>query len=301
MFSIYTKLPPKLKEKLKILLNTSGHNQSVLNLIKAHYHARNAKSLEKSIIELTNCFKSSNIDTIEDLTCMDFGAGYVLTDSLALYILGAKKIYSIDYTRLFRYSAFMSLIKHSDLEKIHEIAIEFCEPNDLSLRLNKLKTLNKKNNLESELNIHYIAPYDYSNNIINNEIDLIHSTSVFEHISRDAISRILDNLALSLSEKGKIITKIHLEDHLDFQNNPFEFFSKDTDYIYEENFDSRGNRLLLGDWLNIFNNSTLLKTQLTYKNIRTELSVPKDLNKKYSNIKYEDLYISNAWFLSKKK
>ena len=93
-------------------------------------------------------------------------------------------------------------------------------------RLNNLLSIKRFDfRVLKQLGIECISPIDLAQTTLGLPIDLTFSTSVLEHVPRQDVARLLKNLVEDLAPGGMMIHCIHLEDHDDFERQPFDFLS----------------------------------------------------------------------------
>ena len=136
---------------------------------------------------------------------------------------------------------------------------------------------------------------------LNYEVDVIYSNSVLEHVSINDIKPLIQNLTDLLKPKGKMIHRIHLEDHKNISNDPFGFLS-----IPEKQYpplvqSKRGNRVRKSKWLEVFNNIEGLQNKLFYEWIRKDRDIPSTIDKSIGYKNEEDLLVSHIGIYSEKQ
>lgn len=122
--------------------------------------------------------------------------------------------------------------------------------------INSLKDMSEK--FMSEANIQYLAPADAADtDLPDASVDYHISTTVFEHIPRQDIERILKEAKRILKKDGTAIHFIDLSDHFQHQDksitsiNFLRYSEKECDNIAGNQF-AYCNRLRASDYLNVF-------------------------------------------------
>lgn len=254
LYKLYHMLSPRMRHRIKSWVGGVGHHVSLLDSLKANKAAVGKRRLDEAFCHFLEIYSRLQNKSLAGLQCMDFGAGYVITDSLVMWLLGASRVDTVDYNAICRPSALRKAVQRMDEERLLGFAKQFgfIDQHDLTERLTLLKHMARKGEIPlAQLGIHYHAPFDATHDAQVGRlgpIDLVWSTSVLEHIHPEYLSPILDNLAGVLSPWGVMVHLIDGRDHLDLNGAPFGFLAEDTDYVLDRDFDARGNRLLQKDW-----------------------------------------------------
>lgn len=233
---------------------------------------------------------------------LEVGAGYVPSDVLCYYILGISEAVATDYNRI----ADFSMLKHAlDMAEDSSI-LEAARPLDDGHCEQRLETLRRCFDGTEEslrkLGITYVAPLDLSSSFTLKKFDFIHSVCVFEHIPLSAVPSILNNLTESLSKDGVMLHDIHLRDHRDIDENPFEFLTIDSDYVEDRDTDKRGNLIRFNEWVEIFGGVENLVTRVVSKDVQeTNCPSPKELQPRFSSLRAEDCFTSRVILASDRK
>lgn len=252
IFSVYNSLPAGLRYNLKKLFRTAGHSRSWLDGFIAQRDACGKKSLANSLSHTLHLLGLLHMDTLQGQVTLDFGAGYVPTDAVIHWLLGAERAYAIDYNAIADFRALKLAVEQSDAGSLLDLVPEI-QKQQFASRLARLKKLDRFTLYSlGKLGICYQAPFDLLQRRPLQCIDLLLSTSVLEHLPPRDVRRILQALAGALSYHGRMIHEIHLEDHLDLQNDPGAFLRSSTLYDPHKEYDSRGNRLLRKEWSRYF-------------------------------------------------
>ncbi len=254
LYKFYRLLSPRMRLRVKSLVGGVGHHVSLLDSLKANKDAVNKRRLDEAFCHFLEIYCRVQNKSLEGLRCLDFGAGYVITDSLVMWLLGAIRVDTVDYNAISRSSALCKAVQCMDEARLLSFAKQFgfIDQHDLTERLTLLKDMARQGEIPlDQLGIHYHSPFDATNDAQVDRlgtIDLVWSTSVLEHIHPKYLSPILNNLVGLLSPWGVMVHLIDARDHLDLNEEPFGFFAENTDYVLDRDFDARGNRLLRKDW-----------------------------------------------------
>lgn len=257
LYKIYRLLGPQTRHSLKRWVGGLGHGASVLDSLKASKDALGKRRLDEAFCHFLKIYSRLQNKSLSGLRCIDFGAGYVISDSLVMWLLGAHCVETLDYNAIANSEALRKAVLAVDEARLFGCAKSygFIDMTDLKERLGRLRGMAQRGNLSLEaLNIRYRAPFDATDASQIERlqpVDLIWSTSVLEHIHPQYMEAILSNLTKVLSPWGGMVHLVDARDHLDLDNAPFGFFDADTDYVLDQDFDARGNRLMLSDWTKI--------------------------------------------------
>jgi hypothetical protein len=186
---------------------------------------------------------------IQNIKVAEIGSGQFLSHPIGLKLLGAKEIISFDLYRQFNQKAASLSFKQQVMSK--KTLSTFAEPSMYVEMLKKIKNTNLDLLKLNKLGIEYKAPFDLNNYTESKDFDLIISYTVLEHVPPSDINSLLMKSVETLNIGGYFCHFIDLEDHKDSENNPFEFLNiedwKDSDCF------SRGNKIRVEEWRNIFN------------------------------------------------
>ncbi|MBD2533549.1 hypothetical protein H6G97_29915 [Nostoc flagelliforme FACHB-838] len=244
-------------------------------------------------IYLLQCGKGKYV--LRDKICLEIGSGWLLTHSLVFYLMGAKKVYATDvYPLLQPENIFHAVSKSVDWSILDSLST-FEDREIIHLRLKKLLSL-KKISVETlkELGIEYIAPIDLSQKMPTKEkIDFIFSKSVFEHVPVDDVMPLLKNIESSLSEDGFMFHLIHLLDHKNMSERPFDFFVYPQE-AYSRELQSRwGNRIRRSQWKHIFSNLKHLDSRFVFEWLCKDGVLPEKIDSSIQYTDEEDLIVSH--------
>ncbi|MGV0954040.1 MAG: hypothetical protein ACOYBR_06990 [Fluviibacter sp.] len=254
LYTLYKALSPQMRYRAKRWVGGLGHHASLLDSLKANKDALGKRRLDIAFCHFLEMYSRLQNKSLAGLRCIDFGAGYVISDSLVMWLLGAARVDTLDYNPIARSSALRKAVIAMDETHLLNFACKFgfVDMRDLSERLARLKRLAQVGDIPLEaLGIYYQAPFDatkaeHLRQLV--QVDLVWSTSVLEHIHPKYLAPILTNLAMLLSPWGAMLHLIDARDHLDLEEAPFGFLEDGSDYLLDRDYDARGNRLSWLEW-----------------------------------------------------
>ena len=199
----------------------------LLNSLKARQYAVSTKRLDLCVAGLAQAFYSSGVTTVEGKDCLEIGSGWVLTHSLGLHILGAESVTSVDIERIANFRALRTAVRKAQPGPIVDYLTPFSSHSAVRERLETVRSIRRFNRDRlNQLGLKYLAPLDLAHGALPSaSYDFVYSTSVLEHVPVDDVTAVLETLASSLRSGGKMVHVIHLEDHRDFDHNPWAFLS----------------------------------------------------------------------------
>ncbi|MEH2015529.1 hypothetical protein [Nostoc sp.] len=284
-------------ERTKSIIKSFELYQILYNKIHSNELAVAGKRLDICANEIAIYLLQSGKEkyVLRDKICLEIGSGWLLTHSLVFYLLGAKKVYATDvYPLLQPENIFKAVCKSVDWSILDSLST-FEDREIIHLRLKKLLSF-KNLSLEvlQDLGIEYIAPIDLSQKLPGSEkIDFIFSKSVLEHVPIDDVVPLLENLVSSLSEDGFMFHLIHLVDHKNSDEKPFDFFVYQQE-AYSRELQSRwGNRIRRSQWKNIFADLKHLDFKFVFEWSCRDRELPEKIDSSIQYIDEEDLRISH--------
>jgi hypothetical protein len=301
-----------MKKILKNLLNE--RTTSIIKstpLYQSWYHKNHSRKLAISrrldicanevAIYLLQAGKEKYV--LRDKVCLEVGSGWLLTHSLVFHLLGAKKVYATDLSRLLQPENIYKAVSDSQHWNILDSLSTFEDRQMIRLRLNKLLSLKKLTvEILKDLGIEYIAPIDLSQQLPGEEkIDFVFSKSVLEHVPVDDIVPLLENLVSSLSEDGFMFHFIHLADHRDMGEKPFDFFVYSKEAYSKELQSTWGNRIRRSQWKEIFSNLKHFDYKFIFEWSCNDRELPQKIDSSIKYIDEEDLRISHIGVVGKLK
>lgn len=286
-----------LDERTKSVIRSSELYQALYNKMHSSKLAVAGKRLDICANEVAIYLLQSSKDkyVLRDKICLEIGSGWLLTHSLVFYLLGAKKVYATDvYPLLQPENIFKAVCKSVDWSILDSLST-FEDREIIRLRLKKLLSLkNLSVEVLQDLGIEYVAPIDLSQKLPSKEkIDFIFSKSVLEHVPVDDVVPLLENLVSSLSEDGFMFHLIHLLDHKNLQERPFDFFVYQQE-AYSRELQSRwGNRIRRSEWKQIFSNLKHLDSRFVFEWSCKDRELPEKIDSSIQYTDEEDLRISH--------
>ncbi len=264
--------------------------------------ALTSKRLDLCSAQVAHLLHLAKINSLENSICVELGSGWVLSHALIFYLLGAKKVYATDVSKL----ASPNYLKHSVQNAIpyivRDLLSPFSEHSLIRKRLNNLLSINEFSfERLSQLGIEYIAPFDFVQQKLDIPSDFIYSLSVLEHVEEENVLKLVENASSGLKTKGKMVHAIHLEDHKDIVNNPFEFLKEPDSIFTKEVQNERGNRIRCNKWLEMFDKVKNVDYKVLYTWMRKDKDLPEKIDSKISYKDENDLKTSHLGILCEKK
>ncbi len=236
---------------------------------------------------------------LRDRVCVELGAGWVLTHSLVLHLLGAKRVIATDLEALADPSTLALAIRGSTLSVVRDVLSAFDDHDRIRARLAKLAAISSFSfDTLRSLGIEYVAPVDLAKRAVGEPFDFVYSNSVLEHVPTADIPRLLGHLAHDLRAGGAMIHSIHLEDHRDIANDPFAFFSEPAARYGADEQSRRGNRVRASEWLTLAEAAGLSVTPL-YRWKRLDRPTP-SVDASIAHLDRDDLVTSHVGLLCQK-
>lgn len=294
MKSLVSKL---LSNKVKQRIRES----TVWKQMKARRLASNAKRIDLCAAQFAHVLHLSKFESLEGKVCLEIGSGWVLTHALVCYLLGAKKVVATDIEPNARPDNLSIALRQS----IDSIPRDFLSPFSnyplVRERYNRLRSIKHFNfDILKSLGVEYLSPVDLAVERIRFPVDFIFSFSVLEHVPADSVSKLIQNLGVTLSQGGAMIHCIHLEDHGDMNKNPFGFLNIPESRYTHLIQSIRGNRIRCSEWMRLFANLHDCETRLLYKYTRPESPVPEAIDSSVSYSDVEDLRVSHIGVYTRK-
>jgi hypothetical protein len=290
-----------LKKVLPNILMDTYRKSSIYEKNYARKLALTTKRVDICSAQMAHSFHLSGIPSISGKVCLEIGAGWVLSHSLVLHILGAKKVIATDIANHACANELSTALQHSIFSIINDVLSPFDDHEMIKKRLRKLFSIKHfDGDALKELNIEYIAPLDLSQKRLNIPIDFIFSNSVLEHIPSKDVPAVLRNLNQDLKAGGEMLHCIHLEDHKDAAANPFAFLSIPNKQYFPSNESDRGNRLRKSGWEKEFQKLENLTTKLFYSWSCNDKKLPDTIDSSVQYSNESDLRVSHIGINVKK-
>jgi hypothetical protein len=255
LHSAFRKLPPSWRAGFKTTLGSQGHAQSNLDWFTARKDATGKKRLDRALEGLVNTLGPESAEQIAGKVCIDFGAGYVPTDGVSLWLLGASEVHGIDYNDIARPREIARAVRAADIGRVESQLQALKIDAGWSDRLDRLRRWALLRDNEFPPGYSYIAPADViASPSVLPHFDVLVSTSVLEHIRPSLITVLMDALKSREKDPPTQVHCVDLRDHRDFTNDPYGFLDPSTPFDPEVNADSRGNGMTLQDWQSLLAN-----------------------------------------------
>jgi hypothetical protein len=247
--TLYRRLPPAWRTGLKRILGTQGHIQSRFDWLTARKDATGKKRLDRALEGLISTLGLDTAQHIAGKTCIDFGAGYVPTDGVAMWLLGAREVHGVDYNNIARPREIAKAIRAADANRVDNQLESLAIDSGWRDRVDRLRRWALADSDEFPPGYTYIAPADVlASPSPLPQFDVLVSTSVLEHIAPSLMVALLDALASRENDHAAQFHRVDLRDHRDFDNAPYDFLDPSKPFDAERNADSRGNGMTLHDW-----------------------------------------------------
>lgn len=195
------------------------------------------KKLEEEFKELDKILKNYNFK-LKDTVCLELGPGNSYINAYNFLMNGAKKVILVD-----KYPRQIKSKKQRDYfnQELEYVKKKYGKDSLFFIKNNKID----ENYIEFKRG-------DLSEIDINQKVDFVYSSSVFEHIKNvEANIRKLNEI---MEKKGLMYHKIDMRDHYNF-NNPFLFYKYSNKtwnkYLTKEGI-SYTNRLRYNDFRQLF-------------------------------------------------
>ena len=289
---LYRLLPVKFRHTLKASLGMAGHGSSLFDGLKAKRDAAGKKRVDRAMASLTARLRHAEILRLDGMKCLEIGTGFVPTDAVCLYLLGAEEIVTTDYNDICQVTTLKTAFQSFDQDDVTALAAPFTS--EFELRLKAVQGLIEQETPDlRSIHINYVAPYDLTKpGFPESSFDLITSVDVLEHIPPSSIKQLLENLAGLLNAKGQMLHEIDLKDHRSMKEAPFDFLSDTTDYINESDSDARGNRLRPHDWIDAFDAIHTLQSEIVWQESGADLPRPDKVLTDLTDVPPADLFCS---------
>lgn len=276
----------------------------VYNRILAEKLASSSKRLDLCSAQIAEVLHLSGLSgklPIRDKICLELGSGWVLSHTCVLHLLGAKRVIATDLEKIAYPAVLHKSIHKSTIYIVQDILAPFEEHHVVRARLNELLEIKTFSfDVLEKLNIKYLAPIDLASHPLDTRIDFVLSMSVLEHVPQSDILPLLKNLANNLSDGGIMIHCVHLEDHKDFRNAPFDFLSEPEEKFTRHVQNVRGNRLRKSQWRDLLSQVKDMEFRFIYEWKREDKELPSVIDSSIHYVDEEDLRTSHIGILGKK-
>ncbi|BAZ29338.1 hypothetical protein NIES4074_17810 [Cylindrospermum sp. NIES-4074] len=286
-----------LPETIKSIIRASKTYQYIYNKNHANKLASSGKKLDICANEIGfyMLYTGQEKYVLRNKVCLEVGSGWLLTHTLVFYLLGARRIYATDIEPLLQCQYISKAVSQSVNWSILDSLSNFEDRHLIKSRLDNLLSV-KRFSIQTLRNfgIEYISPVDLSQKLpIEENLDFIFSKSVLEHVPVADIIPMLENLERELSEEGFMFHLIHLTDHRDLENNPFNFLVYSPEDYSRELQTRWGNRIRRSQWQEIFSNLKTLDFKFVFEWSRQDKALPTEINPCIQYTDEEDLRTSH--------
>jgi hypothetical protein len=239
--------------------------------------------------------------------CLEIGTGWYPTVPIAFFLIGAKKIYSLDISFLTSKERLKVTIEKF-LESNEKGKLEdYITPKSERIDILKELILNfdryKLEDLLDKLNIEYIIGDARSILLEDNRIDLITSNNTFEHIYPEILIPILKEFRRILKNNSGLMSHfIDMTDHfahLDKSISVYNFL-KFSNFAWRiiDNSVQPQNRLRINDFKVIYKGLNIPINEETIDEGDLEVLKSIQINNLYSKEKLSDLAVTHCHFYS---
>jgi Methyltransferase domain len=271
-------LKNRLKKYVPATVQGFVSNTKLWNVLAARNLALRGKRIDVCAAQVAHNLHLAEISSLAGKTCLEIGAGWLLSHAIIYHLLGAKKVIATDVAPLAQLQFLHLAIQKPLASTTRDILSPFANHAEIRQRLDKLRRLKRFTyKTLKDLGIEYIAPVDLVQQPIQLEVDFIYSNSVLEHIPLKDIPLLVTNLGIMLCDGGIMLHSIHLEDHHDFKNDPFAFLEIPDGQFSTKLQQSRGNRVRASQWIKYFSRSELGKPIVLYQWYREDCPLPGQL------------------------
>ena len=274
-----------------------------------YYTTRTARQLASTSKRIDICAAQfaqmphlSKYGSLEGKSCLEIGAGWVLTHALVCYLLGARRVIATDVVRCARPEMLTLALGGAVASIPRDLLAPFADHADIRARYDKLLAVPRFSfeRLE-EFGIEYCSPVDFAAEQVKTPIDFIYSNSVLEHVPHDDARALLSNLVEGLNRGGAMIHCIHLEDHKNTASEPFKFLGI-ADAQYSRAVETeRGNRIRCSKWRELFGELAGTNTELIYQYSRLDKPLPETIDPAISCSDEADLRTSHIGLYTRKE
>jgi cyclopropane fatty-acyl-phospholipid synthase-like methyltransferase len=265
-------------------------------------YARTSKRLDICAAQFAMLFHLSKKGDLTNKVCLEVGSGWVLSHAIVCYLLGAKHIFATDISPNAHPATLKTAIHGAIPSVVRDTLAPFCDHEKIRERLDGLLAFDKFSfeTLE-DIGIEYIAPIDLARDNFDDKIDFIYSHSVLEHIPTEDIRSVLEKMVLILNPSGYMIHTIHLEDHKNIEEKPFDFYSEPDEKYSRIVQSQRGNRIRKSQWLNNFQLIDELELKILYEFTRNKADIPPVISPSLQYVDENDLRVTHMGVLLLKK
>lgn len=232
--------------------------------------------------------------------CVEVGAGWVLSHSVAMHLLGAQRVDAVDIAHVAKPRWLARAIRRSNLDLLPGGILGFFDDrNDVRHRLERLRRIPRFSfEALASLGIHYQAPLDLATGPFTPPVDFLFSTCVLEYVPPALASRFAANLVASLVPGGFMIHYIHLEDHAFLAGRPLAFLSEPGERFERSGAaQTRGNRLRASTWERLFKTVPGTEVRVLYAGRCERGALPAQIDPALEHAGEDDLLVGHLGIL----
>jgi hypothetical protein len=253
---------------------------------KARRLASTSKRLDICAAQLAHVLHLAGRPALTDKTCLEIGAGWVLSHAIVCHLLGAKRVLAADIQPLAHPGCLSIAVRRSISYILQDTLSPFEDYSLLRERVERLLSIKRFDfKVLKQLGIEYVSPVDLARDRLGIEVDFIYSNSVLEHVPQRDVPGLLTNLVGDLSPEGTMIHCIHLEDHHDFTKRPFHFLTVSADAYPRWCETNTGNRMRASSWEKVFSQMDGSQSSVIYSFSRSDVALPPHID---DSIDYRD-------------
>lgn len=270
-WSLSKLVPDVIKQKIK---RSDYYNQR-----KAVCLAASNRRVDICAAQFAHNLHLSKHSSLEGKVCLEIGAGWVLTHAIVCHLLGAKKVIATDIAPLAHPEAISVALKKAVAYIPIDLLSPFSDHELIRERFKRLLSIPRFNfKILKKFGIEYQSPVDFTSAKLGLPIDFIYSFAVLEHVSENDVSMLVNNLFDNLQPGGTMIHRIHLEDHKDSEEKPFDFLGIEKSKYTHKLQSERGNRIRCSKWKSIFDNLEGAESDFLFRYLRTDKALPKAID-----------------------
>lgn len=243
-------------------------------------------------------FSLIELDLSQCCCALEIGTGYSLISSVVLYLLGFKKIVTVDVNKDVSFNTLRKQVKYLEEEDfVEKISIHGrLKRKTILEELENIRHCNSLKEVLSYCNMTYLAPYTVE--LIEKEATTFHyicSQVVFEHIQPEILEILAKKMKIWLGDGCYSVHTVNFIDHFanpgffqDKKISEFNFLKYSDSYwkYWAGNPIAYTNRLSYLYYLNLFERKGLKVLEFTGENYREKIlidatKIHKDVKSKY--------------------
>ena len=294
-WKIYFLMPPKMRYYVKLFLKGGfGHKASLFNSQIANRDARGKCRIDNASEIFCNYLDAAGISSLEDMNCLEIGTGYVGTNAIIMWLLGAKLVVTIDINKILAPLALKSAVVSVESALLFsKLKGNVKSEEELKVRVDSLYAWAKTDSVDHSEFFIYLSPFDLLINKFPQKFNFLTSVSTLEHIPKSITDQFLKKMAEALENSGVGLHFVDLTDHLDHHGDPLGFLSKDVDnYSDDSDADSRGNRIRASEWVKMFSESGMV-ADIVMSTSASHRLLPENLSRPFDEMNKEDLLVTS--------